>query len=167
MVKRRASSFRNFSSFEGRSAEIAPMTSFPIFIGTQIKAMSLLLRCFLEPVLSRKRGSSEILGIIAGLPVLMTLPVMPSPIRYLPLALSSGRSPYASSITISPRFLFRIVRVPRGIPMCSAVIWRIGFRTVFRSRLSLSLVLISKRRASSLISRDVLSPAMDLHAHHH
>ena len=72
---------------------MAPITSLPVFMGTQTKAISPLSRCFLDPVLSRNRGSSEIFGTMVGCPVSITLPVIPSPIRYLPFACSSGRRP--------------------------------------------------------------------------
>ena len=116
IVSRRTSSSSEISSFWRRSAERAPITSLPILTGTQMKAMSCLLRCCREPVLSRNRGSSAILGTMIGLPVSITLPVIPSPMRYRPLACSSGRRPYASSMAISPLFLFRMVRVPREYP---------------------------------------------------
>ena len=48
---------------------------------------------FRAPVRSRKRGSSEILGITAGLPVCTTFPVIPSPSRYFPLRRWLGDSP--------------------------------------------------------------------------
>ena len=152
IVRTRTSSRRRAPSPLARSAESAPMVSLPILIGTQMNAMSFLLRRCLAPVLSRNIGSLAILGTTMGWPVSITLPVTPSPRRYLPFACSSGRSPYASSMAISPLFLLRIVSVPLWMSMCSAVSCRMGLSTALRSRLSLSFVLISKRRLSSLIS---------------
>ena len=78
---------RSETSFgNNRSAEIAPSTSFPILIGTQMNAMSFLRSPDRAPVRLRNRGSWETRGTTAGLPLWITFPVTPSPSRYRPFS---------------------------------------------------------------------------------
>ena len=70
--------------WNNRSALSAPITSFPIFTGTQIKEMSCFRNFFRAPVRLRNKGSSEIRGTTAGCPDSTTFPVTPSPSLYLP-----------------------------------------------------------------------------------
>ncbi len=153
----RTSSRKDTPSAKRRSALSAPITSFPSFIGTQIKDMSFLLTRLRAPVLSRKSGSSEIRGTTAGWPVPTTLPVTPSPTLYLPRSLCFVDSPYAASIEISPVWRFSSVKVPRIIPMCLAMDLRTGPPTSRKSILWSSVWLISKRSESSWTSRRTLA----------
>ena len=57
------------------------MAVLPVLMGTQMKEISFFSTfiLFRAPVRSRKKGSSDMRGTTAGLPVSMTLPVTPSP----------------------------------------------------------------------------------------
>ena len=75
-----------FSSYI-RSIEMVPITLVPIETGTQIK-LSSCFATFCRLTRFKNSGSAKILGTIIALPVCITIPVIPSPMRYLTLRLS-------------------------------------------------------------------------------
>ena len=82
MVSRRTSSSSDTSSLDSRSTLSAPTTSLPLMMGTQMKEtfpLSLVRFRRRARVRSRNSGSSTTSGTMAGSPVAITLPVIPSP----------------------------------------------------------------------------------------
>src|SRR6185503_14088748 len=145
-----------------RSAEIAPSTTFPVLMGTEMKAMSFFRRPERAPVRFRNWGSWETRGTTAGLPLWMTLPVTPSPSRYRPFSFWLSDSPWAASIEISPVSRFTSASVPRTISMWCASASRTGPTTSRRSMLRSRIWLISTSSWSSFSSRltDVVRPSV-------